>query len=179
MLGENARLQYPFRIADRSRTELLDILQAQERCHFRDLIAGDQTWVYLDMKPGTVWFPADAELPVRVKRTIVSETCMLVVFWGIRGIAQYCWRPKDSILDSPFFCEKVLSADSIRSENAAKFQQNPQILDFGSYRQCKGSHGKGNSREIECFPIQTHITATVWPGYCTIRLSFRLTENSA
>jgi hypothetical protein len=39
--------------------QLLDILQAQERCHFRDLLTGDETWVYLDMKTGTIWLPAD------------------------------------------------------------------------------------------------------------------------
>jgi hypothetical protein len=46
-----------------------------------------------------------------------------------------------------------------------------QTLDFDSYGQCKGSHGKGNPREIRCFPIQTHAAATVWPRYwyCTIR----------
>jgi hypothetical protein len=70
--------------------QLLDVLQAQERCHFRDLILGDEAWVYLDMKPGTIWLPADAELPVRVKRTIASSKRMLIVFWGIHGIAHYC-----------------------------------------------------------------------------------------
>jgi hypothetical protein len=34
--------------------QLLDVLQAQNRCHFRDLITGDETWVYLDMKPRTI-----------------------------------------------------------------------------------------------------------------------------
>jgi hypothetical protein len=34
--------------------QLLDVLQAQERCHFRDLIIGDESWVYLDMKAGTI-----------------------------------------------------------------------------------------------------------------------------
>jgi hypothetical protein len=53
--------------------QFLDFLQAQERYHLRDLITEDETWVYLDLKPGTVWLPADAELPVRVKRTIASE----------------------------------------------------------------------------------------------------------
>jgi hypothetical protein len=53
--------------------QLLDVLQAQERCHFRDLITGDETSVYRDMKSQTVSLPADAELPVRVKRTIASE----------------------------------------------------------------------------------------------------------
>jgi hypothetical protein len=90
--------------------QLLDVLQPQEKCHFRDLIIGDETWVYLDMKPGTVWPPADAELPGRVKKTFASEKCMLIVFWGIHGIAHCFWRPKDRALDSPFFGEEVLSA---------------------------------------------------------------------
>jgi hypothetical protein len=61
------------------------------------------------MKPGTIWLPPGAELPVHVKRTIASEKHMLIVFWGIHGTAHYCWLPKDSILDSPFFCEELLS----------------------------------------------------------------------
>jgi hypothetical protein len=62
------------------------------------------------MKPGTIWLPPDAELPVRINGAIANEKCMLVVFWGIYGIAHYCWLPKDSILDSPFFGEEMLSA---------------------------------------------------------------------
>jgi hypothetical protein len=45
-----------------------------------------------------------------------------------------------------------------------------QTLDFDSYRQCKDSHGKGDPREIGCFPIQMPAAATLYPGYCTIRL---------
>jgi hypothetical protein len=95
--------------------QLLDILRAQEKYHFRYLITGDETWVYLDMKPGTGWLPADAELPVHVKKTIASEKRVLIVFWGIHGTAHCCWFPKDSTLDSSFFCEEVLSAESTRS----------------------------------------------------------------
>jgi hypothetical protein len=62
----------------------------------------------LAMKPETIWIPADAELPVRVKRTIAGERRMLIVFWGIHGMAHYCWIPRDSTLDSPFFCEEAL-----------------------------------------------------------------------
>jgi hypothetical protein len=83
--------------------QLLDVLPAQERCQSRNLITGDEIWIALDMNPRTIWLSADAELPVRVKRIITSEKCMPTVFWGIRGIAHYCWRPKDSTLDSLFF----------------------------------------------------------------------------
>jgi hypothetical protein len=62
------------------------------------------------------------------------------------------------------------NAWSTRSEIAAQFQQNSQTIDFDSYGQRKGSHGKGNSGQTGCFPIQTHPITTVQPGYCTIRL---------
>jgi hypothetical protein len=121
------------------------------------------------MKPLTIWLPADAELPVGVKRTSASEKRMLIVFWGIHGIAHYCGLSKDRTLDSPFFCEEM------QSPLAPKMQPNfkdSQTFDFDSYAQCKGSHGKGNPREIGCFLIQTHAAATLYPGYCTVRLFF-------
>jgi hypothetical protein len=62
--------------------------------------------IYLDMNPETIWLLADAQLPVSVKRTIASEKHMLIVFWGIHEIAHHWWLPKDSTLNSSFFCEK-------------------------------------------------------------------------
>jgi hypothetical protein len=56
----------------------------------------------LDMKLGTIWLPADAELPVRIKRIIASEKPMLIVFWGIHAITHDCWLPEDSTVDSSF-----------------------------------------------------------------------------
>jgi hypothetical protein len=110
------------------------------------------------MKSATIWLPADAEPPVRVKGTITSGKRMLTIFWGIQGIVHYCWLPKDSTLDSPFFYEEVLSHSLRKSSQIPK---NWQTLDFDSYGQYKGLPGKGNPKEIRCFPIQTHTTATV------------------
>jgi hypothetical protein len=107
--------------------QLLDVLQTQERCYFRDLITGDETWVSFDMKPRTIWFPADVESLVRVKRTIASEKCMLVVFWRIHGIAHYCWLPKESTLDLPFFCEEVLSPLAQNMQPNSKKLANPWL----------------------------------------------------
>jgi hypothetical protein len=77
------------------------------------------------MKPETIWFLGDAELPIRVKRIIASEKRVLIVFWGIHGIADYCWLPKDSTLDSPFFCEEVLSPLAQTMQRIPKESQNP------------------------------------------------------
>jgi hypothetical protein len=38
------------------------------------------------MKQGTIWLPADTELPVRVERTTANEKRILIAFWGIHGI---------------------------------------------------------------------------------------------
>jgi hypothetical protein len=105
--------------------QLLDVPPAQERCHFRDLVTGDETWVYLDEKPGAIWLPAEAELPVRVERTVSSDKCMLIVFWGIHGNSHYYWLPKDSTLNSPFFREEVLSPLAQKMQPNAKTLANP------------------------------------------------------
>jgi hypothetical protein len=77
------------------------------------------------MKPGTIWLSADAELPIRVKTTITSEKRMLIVFWGIHGIAHYSWLPKDSILDSPFLREEALSPFAQKMRPNSKKLANP------------------------------------------------------
>jgi hypothetical protein len=108
--------------------QLLDVLQAQERHHFRDLVTGDETWVYLGIRPGTIWLPTEAELPVRVKRTIASEKRMLTVFWGIHGIAHYYWLQKDNILDSPFICEEILAPLVQKMQQNSKKLANPRFI---------------------------------------------------
>jgi hypothetical protein len=80
------------------------------------------------MKPGTIWLPADAELPIRVKRIIASEKRMRIIFWEIHGIAHYCWLPKDNILDSSFFCEKVLSPLAQKMQPNSKETRKPLTL---------------------------------------------------
>jgi hypothetical protein len=106
--------------------QLLDVLQAQERCLFRDLITGDETWVYVDVKPGTIWLPANAEPSVRVKRTIASEKCILIIFWGIHWVHTLLLAPKRE--HSRFAILLRRSAQSARSENAAKFQKAHKLL---------------------------------------------------
>jgi hypothetical protein len=102
---------------------------------------------------------------------------MLIVRWEIHGIAHYCWLPKDNTLDSPFFYKETPSPLAQKMQPNSK---NSQTIDFDSSGEGKGSHGKGNPREIGCFPIHPHAAATMWPGYCTTRLFFfRLAENPA
>jgi hypothetical protein len=80
------------------------------------------------MKRGTIWLPADAELPVSVKKTIASENRMLIVFWGIHGIAHYRWLSKESMLDLPFFCEEELRPFAQKMQPNSKRSRKPLTL---------------------------------------------------
>jgi hypothetical protein len=80
------------------------------------------------MKPGTIWLPADTELPVHVKRTIASEKRMLTIFWGIHGIAHCCWLPEDNTLDSPFSCEELMSPLAQKMQPNSKNTRKPLTL---------------------------------------------------
>jgi hypothetical protein len=53
---------------------------------------------------------------------------MLIIFWGIQGIAHDCWLPKDSTLDSPFFYEGVLSQLAQKMQPNSKKSGKPLIL---------------------------------------------------
>jgi hypothetical protein len=79
------------------------------------------------MKPRIIWLPADAELLVRVKKTIANEKRMLMIFWEIHGITHYCWFPKESTLDSPFFREEVLTPLAQKRQQNSKKTRKPLI----------------------------------------------------
>jgi hypothetical protein len=87
------------------------------------------------MKPGTIWLPAETELPVRVERTIASEKRMLVVFWGIHRIGHYYWIPKDNTLDPPFCCEEVLSPPAQKMQpNSKKTRKSLTLIHMDNVR---------------------------------------------
>jgi hypothetical protein len=77
------------------------------------------------MKPGTIWLPAESGLPIRAKIIIASEKHVLIVFWGIYGIAHYCWLSKDNTLDSPFFCGELLSPVAQKMQPNSEKLANP------------------------------------------------------
>jgi hypothetical protein len=104
------------------------------------------------MNPETIWPPADAELPVRVNRTIASERHMLILFLTIQGIAHYCWLPKDSTLDSPFFCEEVLCPLAQKMQPNSKKFANPWLWFIWTMQ---GSTRQGPSKRERFFIRRT------------------------
>jgi hypothetical protein len=70
---------------DGART-LLDALEAQQRIGFRDVIAGDESWIYLHISVNSIWIGAEETSLTRPRTTIAWTKAMLPVFWGIHGV---------------------------------------------------------------------------------------------
>jgi hypothetical protein len=100
------------------------------------------------MKPRIAWLSADAELLLRVKRTITSEKRMLIVFWGIQGIKHYSSLPKESILNSTFFCKEVLDPIARKLQpNSKKIRDRLTVIHMDN-AQIQKSGETGRTRQI-------------------------------
>jgi hypothetical protein len=129
------------------------------------------------MKPGTIWLPADAELPVPVKRTIASQKHTLIVFWGIHGIAHYCWLPRDSTLDSPFFCKEVCSPLVQKMQPNSKKTCKPLILIHINNARVHTARATQEKLDVSRFKLMPQPPYSL--DIASSDFSFRLAENPA
>jgi hypothetical protein len=70
---------------DGART-LLDALEAQWQIRFRDIVTGNESWIYLYMCPNSIWIGIEETAPTRPRTTIPSARAMFTVFWEVRGV---------------------------------------------------------------------------------------------
>jgi hypothetical protein len=92
---------------DGART-LLDALEAEQRIEFRDIVTGDESWIYLQMSPNSIWIGAEEIAPTRPRTTIASTKTMLAVFWGIRGVRPVNWLPLDASFNKAHSNQHIL-----------------------------------------------------------------------
>jgi hypothetical protein len=92
---------------DGART-LLDALEAQQRIAFRDIVAGDESWIYLHMSPNSIWIGAEETASTRPTTTSASTKAMLTVFWEIRGVILIDWLPQGAFSNGTYFDEHVI-----------------------------------------------------------------------
>jgi hypothetical protein len=59
---------------------LLKVLEAQSHINFRDVITGDESWIFLNRGLNSIWIGAEETVPTRLKLIIVSKTAMLAIF---------------------------------------------------------------------------------------------------
>jgi hypothetical protein len=92
---------------DGART-LLDALEAQQPIGFRDIVTGDESWIYLQMSPNSIWIGAEETAPTRRKTMIASTKAMLPVFWGSRCVTLGDWLPQGASFNGAYFDEHIL-----------------------------------------------------------------------
>jgi hypothetical protein len=66
---------------DGART-LLDVLEAQQRIVFRDIVTDNESRIYLHMSPNSIWIGAEETAPTRPRTMIASTKAMLTVSLG-------------------------------------------------------------------------------------------------
>jgi hypothetical protein len=80
---------------------LLDVLGQQKKIQFRNIITGDESWIFIRTVPGSIWLSLDEELPTRPWPTIGTDKRMLVVFSGMTRIVHVSLPPKDAQSTQP------------------------------------------------------------------------------
>jgi histone-lysine N-methyltransferase SETMAR len=98
---------------------LLDVLRQQEKIHFRDIITGNESWIFIDTEPSSIWLSLDEELPARPRPTIGTDKQMLVVFWGIKGIMHVNWLPRNARINAPDLRDELLTQISQKLQEHA------------------------------------------------------------
>jgi hypothetical protein len=66
-------------------SQLLEILEEAQSTGFRQLVTGDESWIYLSYTPRVGWTISQDEVPTREKQTISTKLFMLTVFWSVDG----------------------------------------------------------------------------------------------
>lgn len=88
--------------------QMLTVLQAQKKLGYRDVITGDETWVFLKKQKNSLWLPSDQSRPTKVTLSSFSEKQMLTIFWSVNGILLKYWLPPEMNFNAQTFFENVL-----------------------------------------------------------------------
>jgi hypothetical protein len=107
---------------------LLDVLRQKEKTYFWDIITGDESWIFIDTAPSSIWFSLDEKLPTRPRRTISAHKYMLIAFWGLKALAHMKWMLKDVRINAIYFRSEIFMAISQKLQTNVPAGYNPWIL---------------------------------------------------
>jgi hypothetical protein len=86
-----------------------EILQAEQRRSWHDIVALDQSWFYLNTDHEQIWLAPGEALPDRERQAIQSPKFMLTVVWSVTGIHVIKLLPKESTFNSCYDIDEILS----------------------------------------------------------------------
>jgi hypothetical protein len=81
---------------------------ASKKTYFRNIITGDESWIFIDTPPNYIWLSFGEELPTRPRHTMGANKHMLIAFWGIRGLVHVNLLPKDVGINTVYFRDEIL-----------------------------------------------------------------------
>jgi hypothetical protein len=106
---------------------LLDVFRQQEKTQFRDVITGDEPWIFIDAAPSSIWMSLDGELSTRPRGTISADKSMLTAFLGIKGLVHVNWLPKDVRIKAVYFRDEILIPISYKPQTNVSGRHKPWI----------------------------------------------------
>jgi hypothetical protein len=101
---------------------------------------------------------------------------MLIAFSGIHGIAHYCWLPKDSTLNSSFFCEEVLS--TLAQKMQPNFKKTRKPLTLIHMDNARVHMARATQEKLDVFRFKGTPQPLCGPDIAPFHF-FRLAENPA
>jgi hypothetical protein len=88
--------------------QLLEILEEAQSTGFRQLVTGDESWIYLSYVPHAVWTRSQDEVPTREKQTISIKKFTLTVFWSVDGFHVVEFLSTDTKFNTAYFVEHII-----------------------------------------------------------------------
>jgi histone-lysine N-methyltransferase SETMAR len=89
--------------------ELLCVLEAMQRTHFRHIITGNESWFYLEYQHASQWPISRDEVLQRVDPAIGTAKIMLTIIWGVNGFHLLDLMPLQCRFDAQYFVEHVMA----------------------------------------------------------------------
>jgi hypothetical protein len=83
-------------------------MEAQRRIQFRDIVTGDESWIYLDVNANSLWMRAGEKVPTRSRTLIALSKAILTVFCGLRNVVPINWLVQGMSFKGAYFDQDIL-----------------------------------------------------------------------
>jgi hypothetical protein len=94
--------------AERSQA-LFETPEAQQRIGSQDIVTRDESGIYLDVSPNSIWIGVEAKVPTRPPITKSSTEAMLLMFSDIHGMTPGNQLLEDASFNGPISMKKFSS----------------------------------------------------------------------
>jgi histone-lysine N-methyltransferase SETMAR len=139
--------------------ELLPLLERMDRCNFRKIVTGDESWFNFELKQSAKWSTSREDVPQRIRQQIGMRQFMLRVIWGMDGFHVVDLMISQRSFDFQYFMDNIMVS---LVEKVFPKGRNPHarrlhpLLD-NCQVQC--------SRVTEQFIAKNHISRVPQPAY--------------